>query len=299
VQLGPVLDGYVYWIYGFNLSYVLLAAVICGVASCLVQRRLLGLVVVQVIAFALFVDANSYNLLRPFYVLSYPWVSWERMIATHYWLALPLAAVGLDAVLRLARRFLRAKRATFTALIASPLVVMGLLVPFDVAGTHSAAYADARKLVAPADLGTLTWLARHAPAGSVVVNDGSTVASAMFDVPIDAGVWMPALDGPQPLFWRWGGGPGTLDDRFYLLQHIADNPLPERVARFASQYHIHYIFYGAQVRPGTTRHLNLARLLADARLRLVYSSVPTCRHDVARASRACPATGSYVFTLPA
>ena len=298
VDLGAVLGGYVYWVYGLNVSYALLAAVAVGALCCLVRRRLLGLVAAQAILFAVFVDANSYNVLRRFYALAYPWPLWERLIATHYWFALPLAAVGIDTTMRFAAQFLRTKQAAFSAIIAAPFVVIGLLVPLDVAGAHTAAYADARRVVAPADLGTLTWLARHARASSVVLND-EDASSAFFDAPIDAGLWMPALGGPQPLFWRGGTGPGSLDDRLYVLQHITDVPMPPRAARFIRRYPVRYIFYGAGVRPGATRHLNLARLLADARLRLVYTSAATCRGDRGHGPMACPATASYIFALSA
>jgi hypothetical protein len=298
VDPGAVLGGYVYWVYGLNVSYALLAAVAAGVLCCLIRRRLPGLVVAQAILFAVFVDANSYNVLQRFYVLAYPWPLWERLIATHYWIALPLAAIGLDAALRCAERFLRTKQAAFSAIIAAPFVVIGLLVPLDVAGAHTAAYADARRVVAPADLGVLTWLARHTHASSVVVND-EDASSTFFDVPIDAGLWMPALGGPQPLFWRGGAGPGDLDDRLYLLRHIADVPLPPRAARFIRRYQVRYVFYGAGVRPGATRHLNLLRLLADPYLHLVYASASTCRDDSSRGPMACPASASYVFALNA
>jgi hypothetical protein len=295
VHLGPVLDGYVYWVYGLNVSYVLLAAVAAGALWCLARRRLLGLVAAQAILFAVFVDANSYNVLERLYVLSYPWPLWERLIATHYWFALPLAAIGIDTALRFGGRFLRTKQTAFSAIIAAPFVVIGLLIPLDVAGAHTAAYADARRVVAPADLGALTWLARHARAGSAVVND-EDASSAFFDAPIDAGLWMPALGGPQPLFWRGGAGPGSLNDRLYVLHHITDVPMPPRAAQYIRRYHVQYVFYGAGVRPGATRHLNLTRLLGDAGLHLVYSSVAACRKDVRAATR-CPSTGSYLFAI--
>jgi hypothetical protein len=297
-HLGPVLGGYVYWVYGLNVSYVLLATVILGALSCLARHRLLGLVAAQAILFAVFVDANSYNILERLYVLSYPWPLWERLIATHYWFALPLAAIGLDAALRFGGRFLRTKQTAFSAIIASPFVGIGLLIPLDVAGAHTAAYADARRVVAPADLGALTWLARHARAGSVVVND-EDASSAFFDAPLDAGLWMPALGGPQPLFWRGGAGPGTLDDRLYALHHITDVPMPPRAAQFIRRYHVQYVFYGAGVRPGATRHLNLTRLLADPLLHLVYSSASTCQDNSSRGPMACSASASYVFALSA
>src|SRR5205085_3951962 len=97
VDLQGVLHSYVYWVYGLNLSYVLLAAVVGGAAWCLLRRRLPGLVMIQAIVLVLFVDSNSYNVLRPLYVLSYPWPLWDRLAATHYWLALPLTAIGIDA----------------------------------------------------------------------------------------------------------------------------------------------------------------------------------------------------------
>jgi hypothetical protein len=108
---------------------------------------------------------------------------------------------------------------------------------------------------------------------------------------------MPALGGPQPLFWRLGAGPGSLDDRLYLVRHIADVPLPPRAAQFIRRYQVRYVFYGAQVRPGATRHLNLARLLADARLHLVYTSAAACRQGARAGMEDCPSTGSYVFAI--
>jgi hypothetical protein len=130
----------------------------------------------------------------------------------------------------------------------------------------------------------------------VAVNDGSLPSWVNFDMPIGAGVWMPALDSPQPLIWRQGNGLGPLQDRLYLLRHIADHPLPLRVAQFIRQYHVRYVFYGAPVRPGATRHLNLTRLLADAHLRLIYTSAAGGR-QADRVGMRCPSTGSYVFAI--
>jgi hypothetical protein len=296
VDLQGLVRGYLYWVYGLNLSYVLLAAVAGGVAWCLFRRRLLGLVAVQAIVLVLFVDSNSYNVLRPLYVLSYPWPLWDRLAATNYWLALPLAAIGIDSGVRLAWRFLHTKAVAFVAIGALPFVLLGVLLPLGVASGRAAAYYSARNVVAPADFGAIHWLARHASSDSMVANDGDMKPPPTFDVPIDAGLWMPALDGPQPSIWRQGGGPGTLGDRIYLLQHIADDPMPPQVTRFIRENDIRYVFYGAGVRRGATRHLTLARLLADPHLRLVYSSVAACRKGD-RVGRRCPSTGSYVFAI--
>jgi hypothetical protein len=156
-----------------------------------------------------------------------------------------------------------------------------------------------RAVAAPADLGTLAWLAKHAAPGSVAVTDGDTDHSSIYDVPCDAGLWMQILGGPQPLFPSNSAGPGTLDDEFYVLRHIADDPLPSRAARFIVQYHVRYAFYGARIRITARRHLSLPRLLDDPLLHLVYSSAPTCGDNGSRGPMACPASASYVFALSA
>jgi len=294
-HLSAAIDNYLVWFCGRNESYALLAVTVIGLAWCLWRRRFLGLVVAQLILSLVFLDSISLNLLRPFYVLSFPWALWERLAATHYWTALPLAAIGIDATARALRRPLHGKTPLFVVTVASPFILLGLLLPFGVAAGRAAAYARARYIVAPTDLSALAWLGRHTATGAVVVNEGDLTHTDVGDVPIDAGRWMPALDGQRPLFWRAGDGPGSLPDRFYLLQHIADNPLPPHAALFTERYRVGYVFYGAAILPEARRRLNLARLLADPGLRLVYSSAPTC--PVVGAREACPRAGSYVFAL--
>jgi hypothetical protein len=299
VHLSAVLGGYVQRIYGPNVSYALLAMVVVGAVWCLVHRQWLGLVAAQAIVCALFVDATGYNLLHRFYVLSFPWALWQRLAATHYWFALPVAAIGVDATARGVRRVVRAKSHLFAALMASPALLLGLLLPLDVTAGRVAAYTRTHVVMAAPDLGAVAWLARHAPAGSIVANDSNLTPRVIYDAPIDAGAWMPAMGGPQPLLWAGEAGPGTLAARNYVVEHIADNPLPARAARFISRHHVRYVFYGAGIRVTAPRHLNLLRLLADPYLHLVYSSASKCQDDRSRGPMACPASASYVFALNA
>jgi hypothetical protein len=297
IDLSAVLGSYVQQIYGRNESYALLAMVVVGAAWCLVHRRRLGLVAAQAIMFALFVDATGYNLLHRFYELSFPWALWERLAATHYWFALPLAAIGIDATARGIRRIVRAKSRLFVALVASPLVLLGLLLPLDVTVERVAAFTQTHVVMAAPDLSAIAWLAGHAPAGSIVANDSNLTPHVIYDAPSDAGAWMPDMGGPQPLFWVGEAGPGTLADRNYVVEHIADSPLPARAALFINRYHVQYVFYGAHIRVTATRHLNLLRLLADPLLHLAYSSASTCQDNSSRGPMACPASASYVFAL--
>ncbi len=297
VDLSRLLNGYVEWIYGRNLGYLLLAATVIGIAWCLVRRRYLGLVVVQAIGAFLFLDSSSYNIARPFYVRSFPWALLQRLAPTHYWFVLPLAAIGVDVLLRTMRRLTHARHAPFAVLAASPLVILGLLFPLGIGAVRTAAFARARRVVAPADLGALTWLSRYAARDSVVVTEGDVWHTNEFDVPSDAGRWIPVVGGPHPLFQLGGVGPGAIDDRYYLLRHISDTPLPPRAARFITQYHVRYVFYGAIVRVYTRRTLDLPRLLTDPNLRVAYSSAPACQSGVDYSPVACPPAGSYVFTL--
>lgn len=297
IDLLNIVNGYVEWIYGRNVSYCLMVAVIIGAIWCLYRRRWLGLVIAQIVLVVVFVDSYSFDLLQPFYNLSFPWALGDRQPPANYWFALPLAAIGIDAVVQFVRRRRGMPNIVYSALLTAPCVFIGLLLPFDVAIRHTTTYAYTRMIAQPADLGALAWLTHHAPTTSVAINDGDSSPGAPFDVPIDAGLWMPVLGGPQPLFWRLGAGPGSLADRYYLVRHIADPTLPPRAAHYVSQYHVRYVLYAAGVLPEVRRHLNLSRLLADPRLRLVYSSAPRCRDGAARVPSLCPATGSYVFAL--
>jgi len=296
---GTVWSGYMYDIYGRNVSYLLCALALAGLVWCLIQRRQRGLVVAQLALVAVFLDASSLNLLRPLYVLSFPWALGERLAPTHYWVTLPLAGLGLDAALRLRQRRPWGQNRALLTLLAAPCALLGMLLPLDVAARHSIAYETARVVMAPTDLGALAWLRRHAVAGSVVINDADPSRPAIFDVPIDAGRWMSALGTGIPLFAQGGAGPGPLEERLYLARHIADTPLPPRAARYVAHYHIHarYVFFGAAVPPGATRQLQLTRLLADPRLRLVYTSAPACRVAGPRDRTDCSHGVSYVFAM--
>ncbi len=297
IDLGQVVNAYLYGIYGRNISYLLGVAAAVGLVWCLARRRFLGLALAQVILVAIAADTESANLLHPLYALTFPWALMERLAPTHYWITLPLAAIGLDAALRACKGLLRSRGLAHALLLATPVVALGLLLPLDVAGRHALAYSQARQIMAPADLGALAWLAHHAPADVVIANDGDTSHPELFDTPIDAGRWMPLLSGRTPLFGPGGDGPGTLEDRLYLVQHIADTPLPARAGRFIERYRVLYVFYGAAVPPRATRHLSLSALLRDPRMRLVYASAPRCHGHGARQSPACPAAASYVFAI--
>ncbi len=298
-HLAPLatLAAYVEDVFGRNESYIVPALAVGGAAWCLVQRRWLGLAASQAILSLLFLDATSTQLLRRFYDLSFPWGLWERLAATHYWFTLPLAAIGAHAIGRAAWRVLRAKSRLFIALAYAPAALLAVLLPLSVTTARIGAFVRTHVVMTAPDLGALTWLTRHAPAGAVVANDSSLTRRLVYDVPLDAGLWSPDLGGPQPLFGRQDAGPGDIDARIYLMRHIADAPLPGEAARFVARYHVRYLLYGAGPRVTVTRHLDLRRLLGDPSLRLVYASAPTCHSGVDYSATTCPPAGSYVFAL--
>lgn len=285
---------YVNGVYGRNVSYPLCVLAALGIAWCLARRRYVGLAAAQLLLIALYLDSVGGDLLRPLYVLSFPWALMERLAPTHYWLVPPLAALGGDAAWRGLRRLRGARDQAAVALLAAPCVALGLLLPLDIAVARAVAYAHARTVVAPADSASLAWLARHARPDAVVVNDEDMTRPEIFDAAIDAGLWMQALGAGRPLFGHLGAGPGALDDRIYLLDHIADAPLPPRAARLIARYHVSYIFYGAATPPRARRRLNLERLLRDPLLDLVHASGPACPTVGARARQTCGAS-SYIF----
>jgi hypothetical protein len=296
------INGYVSWIYGRNISYLLLVAVIVGGIRCLVRRQHRGLVVAQALIALLFIDGNDSSLARYLHLLSFHWTLIERLAPLHYWVTLPLAALGIDTIGQTvgrlyARRPLPA-RMLVTGLVATPCIVFGLAVPFAVSAARVSNYVAWRVDVAPADLSSLSWLARHAPPTATVLNDADMAHPNLVDGAIDAALWLPAGGGPQPIFARATEGIGALSDRLDALAHIADRSLPLATERFVQQEHIRYVFYGARVTRGTTRHLVLARLLAAPGLRLAYTSAPSCR-DTRQGTPGCPTTASYVFAVRA
>ncbi len=295
--LDRAIPQYIVWIYGRNVSYALLLAVIVGCAWCLVRRRHRGLVVAQLLLTLLFIDSNGHGLARALPLLSFHWTWIERLAPLHYWIALPLAAVGIDAMGRLLG-WLGARRSLALparALIVAPCIALGLVLPFGVSGARMTAFTARRTIVAPADLGALSWLARHAPPRTTVLNDADMTHPATLEGAIDAAFWLPVLGGPQPIFFRDYEGVGTLSERFDALAHIASQPWPAATGTFVRQARIGYVYYGAHVAPGAPRHLMLARLLAAPDLRLVYTSAPACGD--AHGPAACPPTAVYVFAV--
>ncbi len=297
IDLTQIIIGYLQWVYGRNVSYVLFFMVLIGITQCFIKRRFLGLVGPLAIGFIVFVDVNSYDLLRHIHLLSFHWTWPDRLIPAHYWLVLPVAAVGIDVVLKGLNRLRSVRSLSTIALIASPVLLLGVILPLSVTIGRLTTYSAARNETAPADIGSLTWLVRHSSLPSSVLNDGDITHSTILDGATDAGLWLSALGGPQPVFFRSQDGIGPLDDRLFLLQHIGDNPLPNRAQQFIDRYHVQYVFYGAYIAPLARRHLHLARLLHDQRLHLIYSSTPTCSVGENVSSSICPASGSYVFAL--
>jgi len=290
--LDRVIPQYVTWIYGRNVSYALLLAVLIGCAWCLARRRHRGLVAAQVLLAILFIDSNGHGLARYLPLLAFHWTWIERLAPLHYWITLPLAALGVDATGRLLGRLALPAR----ALIVAPCVVLGLALPFGVSAARINAFAARRTIVAPADLGALSWLERHAPPRTTVLNDADMTHPDTLEGAIDAALWLPVLGGPQPVFFRNEEGVGTLPERFDALAHIASQPWPAVTRMFVRRARIGYVYYGAHVAPGAPRHLVLARLLVAPDLRLVYTSAPACR-GARQPSVVCPVNAAYIFAV--
>jgi len=295
--LDRAIPQYVAWIYGRNVGYALLLVVVVGCAWCLLRRRHRGLVAAQVLLTLLFIDSNGHGVARALPLLSFHWTWIERLAPLHYWIALPLGAVGIDAMGRLLGRLgaHRPLAQPARALIIAPCVALGLALPFGVSAARINAFAARRTIVAPADLGALSWLARHAPPRTTVLNDADMTHPDTLEGAIDAAFWLPVLGGPQPVFFRNEEGVGVLSERFDALAHIASQPWPAATGTFVRRARIGYVYYGAHVAPGAPRHLVLARLLTAPDLRLVYTSAPAC--GGARGPAACPATAVYVFAV--
>jgi len=273
VDLADALRQYLYLIYGRNVSSLLLIAVPAGIVSCILRRRYLSVVITQLLIGAILLDVSGPNLLRPLYVLSFPWALGERLAPLHYWVVPALAALGLSAVVGAARSARILSKRRRVVLMAVPLGLLGLVLPLDVLARHTSAVVEAHHLVGESDRGALAWLARQTSVG-VVLNDADTTTPPFFDVPIDAGRWAPLLAHVTPLFGLGGKGPGPLETRFAVLRGIGGTTLSPLVVRVLKQDHIHYVYYGAAVPPRTSRHLTLRRLLHAPYLRLVYPALP-------------------------
>jgi hypothetical protein len=297
VDIPNMVSAYIQFVFGRNLGYLLFAAACIGMLWCVARRQYLLLAAIQVLLSAVFIDTLSYNVLHGFYALSYPWAIWERLAPTHYWVSLPLAGIGIDVGVRALQGLWRRRSRPLVTLAAMPVAILGLALPLDISSAWSANYDHARDVMAPVDVKTIGWLAVHVPQNAVVVNDADPTNLTLFDAPLDAGRWMPVLGGPHPLFWRNAEGPGPLDDRLYVLHHITDDPLPGRVVRFLRQYGVGYVFYGAAIRPGAKRHLNLAQLFGSPYLRAIYANPATCTAPHTYTPASCPDTGSYVFGI--
>jgi len=290
IDIGTVVGQYLYQIYGRNLSYLLFGAVVVGVGWCVWRRRHIGLVVVQAMMALVFLDVLSFNILKPFYAISFPWALPERLGPLHYWVVPVLAALGVRAALRGSQRLglsLNRPRILFLGLSFG---IFGAVFPLSVATLRVTAMTAARHTFGAGDLGALAWLHEH-DYGQIVLNDEDTVSRpGLFDGTIDAGRWMPALAGVTPWFGPDSGSSPTLNAHIKLLKMVGGLTLSQ-VARDALQKaNIGYVYYGADVPPWSHRHLNLERLFHASYARPVYESAPGCPSH-------CPAGVAVVFAL--
>lgn len=289
VNVGGIVSSYFYYIYGRDIAWLLCAAVLAGIAWCVLRRRYLGLVGMQIVLGAILLDVLGPNLLHRFYVLSFPWALPERLAPTHYWVVPALAALGLRALACTLARTGLARKRRLTLVVAGYSLILGVVAPFVVAGLHTQAVVTAHHVVAAGDLEAMGWLKQHAP-GAVMVNDENFSADTESNMPIDAGYWTHVLGDSTPFFGNGGDGPGALATRIDVLRQIGDKTLPPSTRRTLQKDHVRYVYYGAVVMPRTVRHLVLSRLLRAPYLHLVYSSAPR--------TIPTPSSGAaYIFAL--
>jgi len=110
------------------ISPVTLALFAIGVAALLVRRRMLWVLVAEVVLVLLMVDNFYLHQLNSLWRLIYPWGDTDRILGVQYWLIPIVLGAGLFAVADLMRALSRTRRLVFGVSIAAVVLVIGALV---------------------------------------------------------------------------------------------------------------------------------------------------------------------------
>jgi hypothetical protein len=110
------------------VSPVTLALFAIGVVALLVRRRMLWVLVAEVVLVVLMVDDFYLHKLNRLWRLIYPWGDTDRILGVQYWLIPLVLGVGLIALADVMRTPSRTRRLVVAVSIAAVIVVIGALV---------------------------------------------------------------------------------------------------------------------------------------------------------------------------
>ena len=190
------------------------------------------------------------------YRLGTPWyANGFRLLATLTVPLLVLVGIGVGRLAGLAWVRVTAVSAVLLALLAVPATAICGVLGSRTYSAYSVVTADDRDVYA--------WLGAHVVPGERVLNDSHDGSMWMYPLADAAPVFGPKSDLWTTPAWQ---------DRWYLLQHIADIASDPRAARIAHELSVRYVAVGDRVVYGEARQLD-PNLLLDARgLREVYRS---------------------------
>jgi hypothetical protein len=106
------------------VSPVTLALYVIGVIALLIRRRMLWVLVAQVVLLALMVDDFFLHKFNGFWRLIYPWGDTDRILGVQYWLIPLVLAAGLFALWDLMRALSRTRRLQLVVSLAAVVLVI-------------------------------------------------------------------------------------------------------------------------------------------------------------------------------
>jgi hypothetical protein len=244
---------------------------------------------VGVVFLALFASASTNRFADH---LTFPWYHLAFRIVPNVAFFVPFfagvtLAYGAVLITRLARRP--------SAILPATLVMVAVLTQF--VGLHGfradSAYIQAsfdpntrsftnQAVVAHTSLAAFRWLHDHVARGDTVANEPG----------VDGSLWMYAQQHVAPLIGYFDPGNHNLSpelaDRLYLSRHVQWLGIDTRADDVSRRYHTRWVFFDTNVMP-TARHIvNLAALLRNRSLTVVFHDGGTWvfRNDLAEPSGA-------------
>ena len=228
---------------------------------------------VGVVLLTLFASASTNRLADH---LTFPWYHLAVRIVANVAFFVPFfagvtLAYGVVLITRLARRS--------WAIVPATLVMVAVLTQF--VGLHGFRAASAfvqgsfdpnsrsfknQAVVDHNSLAAFRWLHVHADRGDTVGNDPS----------VDGSLWMYAEQRVTPLVGYYSGAsrgnrlPRDLVDRLYLARHVQQLGTDTRADDLSRRYQTRWIYYDGHAFPNQHHIVNLAALLDNPRLTVVF-----------------------------
>jgi len=242
-------------------NYFLFVLFLIGLIYILYKRVYLEILVIQIIFFALYMDTSSLQLLKSFYMLTFPWSQYERLLYIQYFFILFISGIGFNYIITYLEQKKRFRLNKFTNFIFVGGIVLCLSsgsIFMTTANIHTMSVNNVA--VTQNDMIVMNWIGNNIPSNETILNEYGN----------DGGVWISSVSNREVLLPIGAPAGPNFTDKLYLANHISEVPYNQKAAELLSQYNITYVYYGEKTLLGRERIFSLSSILSNPHFSILY-----------------------------